>query len=285
MKAVTFILILVSGFLGEAAAQVLQMNDGCRINGKSVRRQGDNIMVQSPSVDGAQPVQGEVGYPLAQVSRIEFPEPPILRSGPEAIAQGRAEAVLGSVEQALNYFGGFRDAPGSYWADLAGIKLAALMALGRDGEAEPLARQLARMAGDPETARAAEAHLSGIAGRRGDHERAVSIASRVLRTSARPETLATAAMNQGRSHLELKQWDAALLSFLQIPVFYPEQRMHVPGYLLGAGKAYFGMDDLQRARETLNQLLKDHEKAPEATAAREVIERITRREQALAGIE
>jgi tetratricopeptide (TPR) repeat protein len=285
MKQSLLVLLLAAGMLSEAAGQVLQMNDGRRITGKSVRRQGDSIMVQSPSVDGAQAVQGEVGYPLGQIQRIEFPEPSILKQAPEAIAQGRAEAVLASVEQGLVYFGGFRDAPGSYWADLAGIKLTALMALGRDAEAEPVARQVASIATDPETARSAEAHLSGIAGRKGDHDRAIKLAEQVLRTSTRPETLATAAMNKGRSHLELKQWDAALLSFLQIPVFYPEQKVHGPAYLFGAGKAYFGLDDLQRSRESFNELIKNHAKAPEAALAGEELEKITRREQALAGIE
>ena len=61
-----------------APAQTILMRDGKRVVAKTLRRQGDSIMAASPAVDGAQPLQGEVGYPLAQIERMEFPEPAVL---------------------------------------------------------------------------------------------------------------------------------------------------------------------------------------------------------------
>jgi hypothetical protein len=149
-----------------AFAQSILLKDGKRVVAKSLRRSGDNIMAQSPAVDGQAPLQGEVGYPLSQIERLEFPEPAVLRTTPDLIARGKASDAIAQLESTFTYYAGFRDAPGSHWGEVAILKLMALISLEKDSEAEPLARQIISMAGNPDTIRAAQAHLAGIAGRR-----------------------------------------------------------------------------------------------------------------------
>jgi tetratricopeptide (TPR) repeat protein len=266
---------------GSLHAQTILLKDGRRVTAKSLRRQGDNIMAQSPSVGGAQAVQGEVGFPLAQIEKLEFPEPAALKSASEMIANGKAIEALAQLEPVLTYYAGFRDAPGSYWGELAAAKLSGLAALNRDAEAEPLARQVIDMASNPETVRAAQAQLAGIAGRKGEHERAIKLCDDILKESAKPETMAAAAINKARSHQALKQWEKALLAYLQIPVFYPEQKNAGPAYMLGAAQCYFELNDLSRARASLDELTKTYAASPEATLAKAELERVTRREKAL----
>jgi tetratricopeptide (TPR) repeat protein len=264
-----------------ASAQSILMRDGKRVTAKTLRRQGDNIMAGSPSVDGAAALQGEVGYPLAQIERLEFPEPAVLKTAPEQIAAGKAAEALTALEPVINYYAGFRDAPGSYWPDVALLKLAATVALGRDAEAEPLARQITGQATNPETVRAAQSHLAGISARKGDHEAAIKLCDQILKDGQRPETLAVAAINKGQSHFALKQWEKALLAFLQIPVFYPEQKTAIPPYLLGAAQCWFELADYPRAKEALAELAKNFPNSREAELAKAEVEKIARREKAL----
>jgi tetratricopeptide (TPR) repeat protein len=280
MKSVLLLLISVL-FAAQGGAQTILLKDGKRVTPKSIRRQGDNIMAQSPSVAGAPAVQGEVGYPLAQIEKIEFPEPAVLKTAPDLLANGKAAEALAQLEPVLTYYAGFRDAPGSYWGDVAAAKLAALTTLGRDSDAEPLARQIIDTASNSETSRAAQAQLAGIAGRKGDHERAIKLCDEVLKESSKSETMATAAINKARSHQALKQWERALLAYLQIPVFYPEQKTAAPASLLGAAQCYFELSDLPRARASLDELSKNFASSTEAGDAKAELDKVARREKAL----
>jgi tetratricopeptide (TPR) repeat protein len=276
--------ILTLALAAVASAQMpmtILLKDGKKVVSKSLRRSGDTIMATNPAVDAAAPVQGEVGYPLGQIDKIEFPEPAALKSAAALLASGRASEALSQSESAFTYFAGFRDAPGSFWGDLALLRIGALVALNRDADAEPLARQVAGDATNPETIRGAQAHLAGIAGRRGDHAKAIEICEQVLKEGSRPDVMATAAINKAHSHQALKQWDAAVLAYLNIPVFYPEQKTYVPTYLLGAAQCYFELSDLPRAKDALNELLKTYPAVPEAGTAKQELEKIARREKAL----
>lgn len=270
--------------LTEGRGQVIVLKDGKRVTAKALRRVGDNIMATSPTAEGAAAVNGEVGYPLAQIETLEFPEPAVLKSAPDLIAKGNQANAIAQLDSALNYFGGFRDAPGSYWAELTLLKMTALVTAGKDADAEPLANQIIGQGSNAETARAAQAHLAGIMGRKGDHERAIQLCDRVLKDGARADTLAIAAMSKGRNHQALKQWDSALLAFLNIPVFYPEEKAFLPQSMLGAGQCYFELNDLPRAKDSLNELIKSYPNGPEATQAKTELDKIARREKALESV-
>jgi tetratricopeptide (TPR) repeat protein len=278
---IRYALLLILALTGAASAETMLLKDGKKVVAKLLRRTGDTIMATSPAVDGAAPLQGEVGFPLGQIEKIEFPEPAVLKSAAGLLASGNAAEALSQSESAFTYFAGFRDAPGSYWSDLALLRIGALTALNRDADAEPLARQVMEQASNPETARGAQAHLAGIASRRGEYEKAIGICDQILKEGNKPETMAIAAINKARSHQALKQWDSAVLAYLNIPVFYPEQRAYVPTYLLGSAQCYFELSDLPRARTALNELIKTYPAAPEAATAKTELDKITRREKAL----
>lgn len=274
-------LFLTLALAAVAAGQTIVLKDGKKVMVKGLRRSGDAIMAANPAVDGAAVVQGEVGYPLGQIERIEFPEPAVLKSTAGLLASGKAAEALSQSEPALAYFANFRDAPGSYWPDLALLRLGALAALNRDAEAEPLAREIVGQANNPHTIRGAQVQLAGIAGRRGEHAKAIEICDQILKEGSKPETMAAAAINKARGHQALKQWDFAVLAYLNIPVFFPEQKAHAPTYLLGSAQCYFELSDLSRARDALNELLKSYPAVPEANTAKVELDKIARREKAL----
>jgi tetratricopeptide (TPR) repeat protein len=264
-------------------AQNVLLKDGRTITAKSLRRQGDLIMAteEIPGAPGQPPTTGEVGYPVKNINKIEFPEPAQLKAATELLTQGRAAEAQAQLDVALRYYEGFRDAPGSWWVELVLLKTTALINQGREKDAEPLVDQIARMAGDPETVRAARVQMAASMTRHGEHVRALELCDSVIKESTRPETLAAAAISKGQCHLALKQWEPALLAFLQIPVFYPGAKVLRPPSMLGAGRAYFGIADLKRAKETFDELIKTFAATPEAAAAKTELDRIARLEKAL----
>jgi tetratricopeptide (TPR) repeat protein len=264
-------------------AQGIMMKDGKHVLAKSLKRQGDNIMATDPAENGGIAMKGEVGYPLAQVEKLEFPEPAQIKSTPDLIVAGKATEAVAQLDAALRYYDSFRDAPGSYWGELTLLKCNALLSLGRVADVEALAQQLTRGTADPELALGARAMSAAVLTNKGEYPRAIEIFEGVLKDAIRGDTPAIASIYKGRSHLALKQWEPALLSFLMVPVFYPEARALMPPSLLGAGRAYFQLDDFEHAKTTLNDLIKAYANTPEAAEAKTELEKIIRKEKALEG--
>ena len=267
------------------SAQNIVMKDGKTIIAKSLRRQGDTIMatVEISAASGDKSAQtGEVGYALSQISRLDYPEPGQLRTVPELILAGRMPEALAQIEPVVKFYESFRDAPGSWWDEAAMLKVEALQATGNYKDSEPLIDSLARSASDPETVRAAKVFIAAGMTRRGEHAKAVEIFDAVLKDATKPLTIATASVNKGQSHLALKQYEPALIAFLQVPVFYPNQKLLVPQALLGSAKAYYGMDDLVRAKAALDELLKEFPSSAQANEAKAELAKVAKREKALA---
>lgn len=250
-----------------AIAQNITLKDGTVVVTKGVRRLGDNIMATmdlSGAEPGKPPVTGEFGYPIPKIAKIDFPEPGQLKLATELINAGRAREALAQLQPVLAYYDGFADAPGSWWADATVLKEQALLSLGRNDEAENLAEQMARMATDPDIIGIAKVYMAAEMGRRGENTGALEIYDAVLKNATRPQTLAVAAVYKGKSELALKDWEPALLSLLEVPVFYPEQEVLMPEVLLGSAQAYIGLRDFTRAAGALNELSSRFPSTPEA---------------------
>ena len=282
MKTLVLVFLAVAA---SASAQNIVMKDGKVIATKGMKRDGNNIIatVEIPGAEAGQQARtGALGYPLAQIARLDFPEPPQLRTAPDLATHGKGAEALTQLEPVVRFYEGFGDVPGSWWTEAALLKAQVLASLGRDQEAGPIAEQIVRTATDPETVRAAEVQVAAGLVRKGSHAQALETAERVLKESKRPGTLAAAGIIKGECLLAKKEWEDALLSFLQTPVFYAGEKMALPLAMLGAGRAQFGMEDFPRAKATLNELIKAYENSPEAAQAQAELDKIARRETALA---
>ena len=223
---------------------------------------------------------GELGYAVAQIAKIDFPEPPILRAAPDLITGGKAAEALTQLEPVVRYYEPFRDAPGSWWVDAALLKVQALNALGRDAEAEPIATQVAQSRHEPRGGASGEGPARAARRAPGPDGGGAARLESALKQSQEPGTLASAYLGRAQCLLARKEWEEAVLSFLQVPVFYPGERLLLPAAQLGVGQAEFGMEDIPRARDTLNGLLKTYPEAPEAALAKAELTKIERYEKA-----
>lgn len=286
----TVVVLAGIAIAGAVQAQNILLKDGTTVVTKGiVRRSGDLIIARverqmPPPAAGrapAAPAVDEVGYAVQKIETIEFPEPPQIKDAATLIGLGRIDEGLARLEPAFRYYEGFRDAPGSWWGQAAVLKSNALLVLGKDDEAASLIDQLNRFAAEPQTQLAGRALSAALLSRRGDHARALSIFEGVVKTATATDVLAVSAIYKGRSHLALKQYDPAVLSFLQIPVFYPDEKHLLPASTLGAGQAFAGMQDRARAKDVLNGLIKDFPKTQEAAQAEQELAAIAKIEKAL----
>ena len=262
-----------SFFILSVHAQTLQLRDGTSVPTLGLRRDGDTLIAKlKTSGDNV----GEVGYPLSNVARVDFPEPALLKNAPELLDKGQADEAVRLLTPATAYYLPFYNVPGNYWKPLAVLQLDALSAAHRDKEADAVAAELGRLAAaDPEVTRMLKVREAAGDLQRGDASRALSILEPIVRDDATPESvLAPAWMQVGAAHLARREFEPALLAYLHIPVYTPERARLMPAALLGSARAFLGLPDKQRAEETLNELLTSYPNAAEAAEARQQLQKL-----------
>ncbi|MDQ6861050.1 MAG: tetratricopeptide repeat protein [Verrucomicrobiota bacterium] len=251
-------------------AQVIILKSGQRVETQGVRRSGDKVMGKI-EVGGS---AGEVGHPVASIAKIEFPEPQGLKTAGDLLSQGQADRALAEITPVLAFYDQFRDIAGSWWGQAAVVKVSALAAMGRDLEAEALATQVQKIATDPEATRALNLRIANSLVRKQDFEKANQLVDIVIKESGRPEVIADAWVTKGNILLAQKQWDGALLAFLHVPVFFQDEKRFVPPALLGSARAYRRLDDIDRAKKSLHDLMTAFPKSAEAAAAQTELQKL-----------
>ncbi|MEY2438818.1 MAG: hypothetical protein QOI34_203 [Verrucomicrobiota bacterium] len=251
-------------------AQQITLKTGQKVDTLGVRRDGDIIMGKVQVGSGS----GEIGYNVVQIAKIDFPEPRGLKTANELLGQGQADKALAEIQSVVAYYEPFKEVPGAWWSQAALIKVSILSSLQRYAEAETLAADIQKGAADPETARAAQLRVASGLIRKKDFEKAVVICDEAIKQSSDPANLANAWVTKGDALFGQKQWDAALLAYLHVPVFYSDEKPVQPSALLGSARAYWRLDDGTRAKKAFNDLIAAYPKSAEAVAAQTEIQKI-----------
>ncbi len=277
----------------------IELNDGKIIYPKSMRRDGDIIRATitiPPAQPGGPVTEGEFGWSVKDVFRLFFPKPAVLDTVPDMIAAGRAEEALKQLDPVIKYFGGFRDAPGSWWPDLVPLQIQSLLVLKREKEAADIADQYGHLGSTDDFKQFTKAFTAVARTRKGEHANALYAYADAIRSTKRPDILGLIAVNKGDSLLaladELKakhendkaevRYEEALLSYMRIAALYPAQRMYLAQATLGAARAYFGFDDFDRALTSIKELRENFAGTPEANATNELEQKIIKRKEQLA---
>ncbi len=264
------LLLLFVAAAASAHAQQILLKNGQKIATQGVTRRGDMVMGKIQVGSNA----GEVGYQVGTIARIEFATPPQLASAADKLNQGEAAKALAEITPVVAYYDSFKDLPGAFWAEAALIKVSALAALGRDAEANGIVEQIQKSTSDPDAARAAPLRLLPALLKKEQFERALQISEDAIKVSTRPDVLAEAWLSKGEILLAQKQYDEALLACLHVPVFFENEKLFLPRALLASARAYRGLEDLDRAKKSLNQLTTAFPKSPEATLAKSEMQKL-----------
>lgn len=253
-----------------ARAQNLQLKTGQTIETKGVRRSGE--MVMGAVQVGAS--RGEVGYQISTIARIDFPEPPQLKTTAALLSQGEPAKALADIEPVVKYYEPFRDAPGNFWAQAALLKVSALAGMQLDKEAESLGEEIRQNVTDPETARAAQLQIVSGLVRKEDYAKAIALCDAVIKESAKPAVLAEAWVKKGDALLAQRTYDGAVLAYLHVPVFYEDEKLWMPSALLGSARAFRGLEDLGRVKKSLDDLTAQYPKSAQAETARAELKKL-----------
>ena len=174
----------------------------------------------------------------------------------------------------VKYYQPFKEIPGAWWAQAAAIKVAVLAALRRENEGETLTNEIQKTVTDPETARSVQLRLAAGLIRKKEFEKALAICDTAIAQSNDPAVLAEAWIKKGDALFAQRQFDAALLAYLHVPVFYEDEKSFVPGALLGSARAYWRLDDAIQAKRSLNDLIAAYPKSAEATVAQSELQKM-----------
>ena len=263
-------LALVVVLAPSAQAQTILLKTGQAIETKGARRSGDMVMIKVRV--GAS--SGEVGYRASTIAKIDFREPLQLKTTAAFLSQGQAEKALAEIEPIVKSYEPFRDIPGNWWATAALLKVSALSGMQLEKEAEKLGDEIRKNVIDPETARAAQLQLVAGLVRKDEYDKALQLCDNVIKESTKAEVLAEAWVDKGDVFLAQRQWDAAALAYLHVPVFYQEEKRWMPPALLGSARAFRGLEVLEEAKRSLHDLTTAYPKSAQAEIARTELQKL-----------
>ncbi|MGA3172018.1 MAG: hypothetical protein ABSE62_13505 [Chthoniobacteraceae bacterium] len=265
-RYVAIALMIAAPVLAQQPAINIILKDGRTVSTtQALGRSGDSVMVTVPV--GANQ-QGQMGYDVSTISRIEFPEPPQIGTAIDLLAAGETDQGIAQLAPVLAYYGPFRDVPGNWWARAAVLTINALIESGRENEAAPLVAELSSCQGDPEAVCAADVQQAAAMARAGSYEEALRSLDPVIGQSQNKDILAQAWLCKGESLFALRRLEPAILAYLHVPVFYPDEKLLVPRAMLGGAKAMIALQDRKSAKDQLVELVKNYPSSPQAAVAK-----------------
>jgi TolA-binding protein len=280
MKAHVLFLILVAVVAANGVAQtappvpagaiIVHLKNGTSITSSGVRRVGGDVAV---TVQLGSAGRSENRHPLATLVGIDFPKPQAIGIAEGNLAANNAASALSAISPVVAQQEAFQDLPGNWWAKAATIKVKALVALGRYEEAAKQVDALAKHA-DPEDIRAARLQIAIGWAKNGDAARAQPVFDEAIAQSGNHPILATAWIGKGDVFLAGKDYDSALLAYLRVPIFYPDEKDALPPALLGSARAYLHLGEAGKAREIFQQIVSTYPKSPSAAAAQAALKEL-----------
>jgi tetratricopeptide (TPR) repeat protein len=186
---------------------------------------------------------------MAEVVRLEWPEPSELVEARRCLSDGDAAGALAALVVVRRQFAPFARVPGSWWTAASRLQLQAL-----DREASPedvarLAREISALASDPEAVGEARLALTELEIRSGRVQLAQAMLEEVLAGPVSAAIRARAWLLRGDIALAGRRFEQAIEAYLRIPVFHSAYADLIPPALAAAEKAFraYG-DDAQADR-------------------------------------
>ena len=208
----------------------------------------------------------EMGLPISRIAKVSFVEPPELAKAIAAASKGNAQEVLSLTGDYVPKQGDLKDVPGSWWPEMARLRLLALAASGKYSECADLARQIGALRSpSAESLSRAGALFSPLSS---SDLAAVLVGAKALPRLGGDQGSALAQIVLGKALLQKKDFTGAIRAFLTVKVFYPSVGLLQAPALLGAAESYIGLKDEKRAAQCYNDILKDWPDSPQAPMAK-----------------
>jgi hypothetical protein len=181
---------------------------------------------------------------LSEVTEVIWPMPARLKEAQANVNRGEPAKALDNVEAVLKFFEPIKNVPGSWWTKASIVKLDALDRLENDAATAAFldAFEKEDAAKLPEVATQIQLARLMQRARKGDHEAVIKESSELLAKADSAELQARLHILKGNSLLASKKYEAAMTTYLRVPVFFGSETELVPKALLGAARSFRGMD-------------------------------------------
>lgn len=210
----------------------------------------------------------EVSYPLAQIARLDWPEPEEIEQSRQLVAAGKGAEAEEKITPIYRQFAPFSKLPGSWWSEAALIRARALLAQEKREEAERAARELMSTSGDTDTVAAAQLIMARVQMLLNKPDIADAMLDEIMRKDASSEIEARAAILRGDIAYARKEFEKALEFYLQVPAFYGTEEAVMPVALLGSARSYRGYGDTARAERAYLDIIVTYPDSSEAALAK-----------------
>jgi len=243
---------------------------------------GRSMVVESPKVTDGDLViplrtggggagSAEIRRPLSTIVRVDWPVPDAVAEAEKAAKTGASAGLLEKIDPLLLLQEPFRDVPGSWWSRAASLKAVVLAGLGKKAEARAMIGRMRDAKSREEDIVPAEVALAGAMADSGEADEALARLDALQKDALLDSSLASIAVARGRAWEKKGRFEDALLSYLRVSVFYPDEKEAVPAALEGTARAYEKMGDSVRAALAQDALAalkpKPAEEAPEPPKA------------------
>lgn len=243
-------------------AQRYILKDGRVLNEADVVLKGSNL-VKALAGGGA-----EVSYPIAQVVRLDWPEPAAIEEARQLEVAGKGADAEAKITPIYNQFAPFSKIPGSWWADAALIRARALLVQQKNEEAERAARELMSGSTDADTVAAAQLIMARIQMILNKADIADAMLDEIMSKDASSEIEARAAILRGDIAYGRKEFEKALEFYLLVPAFYGTEEAVMPVALLGSARSYRGYGDPARAERAYLDIIVTYPDSAQAALAK-----------------
>ena len=181
---------------------------------------------------------------MTEAILIEWPVIQPMVEAKNLILRGESSKALETIEPVLKTFSSVKTVRGSPWIKAAAIKLDALDRLDNDAALSTFLDTLDKVddGSSPELTNKIKLAKLLLQARKGDHAGVITATTTLIPQMDDPDVLARLHLLKGTSLLALKKYEDAMNTYLRVPVFYGSQQEHLPKALLGAAKAFRGMD-------------------------------------------
>ena len=189
-------------------------------------------------------IEATITRKLSEVTEVVWPMPARLREAQGNVNRGEPAKALDNLEPVLKFFEPMKNIPGSWWIRAAIVKLDALERLENEAALTSFLDALEKeeVARSPEISTQLQLARLMQRARKGEHEQVIKESTELLTKVESPELQARLHLVKGNSLLASKKYEAAMTTYLRVPVFFGSEAELIPKALLGAARSFRGMD-------------------------------------------
>ena len=258
-------LLTLLGLACGVHAQTITLKDGKTIPSSHLRRDGATVMTTTTVGSSL----GEIGYAVAQIDSIQFPEPPQLKDANALIAAGKLDQALSAIEPVITFYRPFRDIKGNFWGDAAVLKLSIFIAQKRVADANGIISEMLENNTNPDVVASAKASKTLLLAWAGKSKEALAASDQIINSDASDSaTLSLAYLANGEAHYALKEYEDAVMAFLHVPIFFPDQTLLMPKALIGSARSFAKLDSKNELDSAIQTLAESYSTSPEFNEAK-----------------